>query len=92
MAILADNETALSGVFIPRNLTSDRSTQFAFDNLDFYDPSIEGNTTHGTTHVIYQHSNIEHREKTVATFELPTTHSKTKIKEVCKAIDFGTCP
>lgn len=91
MAILADNKTSLSGVFIPSNLTFDRFTQFAFDNLDFYDPSIEGNTTHGTTHIIYQHGNTENGEKPVATLDLPITHSKTKIKEVSRAIDFSTC-
>ena len=30
-------------------------TQFAVDNLDFHENSLDGKTTHGTTHILYQY-------------------------------------
>lgn len=55
MAINADEKILETGFFIPDNIKHGRFTQFAFDNLDFRESTMDGKTTHGTTHIIYQY-------------------------------------
>ena len=47
---VTDQEETL-GFFVPSNLVVGLFTQFAMDNLDFHENSLDGKTTHGTTHI-----------------------------------------
>ena len=42
-------------VFCPFNVHMGVFTEFAVDNLDFHENSLDGKTTHGTTHILYQY-------------------------------------
>ena len=44
-----------NGCFVPSNIKPGHFTHFAIDNLDFSEHRKDGQTTHGTTHIIYQH-------------------------------------
>ena len=54
MALSAEQRQRDNGFFIPDNIRPGLFTHFAFDNLDFQESSLDGKTTHGTTHIIYQ--------------------------------------
>ena len=57
MAMRAEDQLSSNGLFIPENIEHGLFTHFAFDNLDFHENNMDGNTTHGTTHIIYQYQN-----------------------------------
>ena len=55
MALRAEDQVLDQGFFIPENIKHGLFTHFAFDNLDFHENNVDGKTTHGTTHIIYQY-------------------------------------
>lgn len=62
--ILASTESR--GVVIPTNITSDAFVQAACDNNDVNEETLDGkNTTHATTHVLYQAGQFGPRPPTI---------------------------
>ena len=55
MALSADEQILDSGYFIPDNIKHGFFTQFSFDTLDFQENTLDGKTTHETTHIIHQY-------------------------------------
>ena len=51
-----DTQMDTQGYFIPHDVCKGRFTQFAIDNLDFHENTVDGKTTHGTTHIIFQYT------------------------------------
>ena len=72
MANEANDQIEKQGYFIPGNIAKDIFTQFAIDNnLDFHENTVDGTTTHGTTHIIYQYPNDATRENQSSTKCIP---------------------
>ena len=52
-------EKSTDGVFIPSNILLQKFTQYAIDNLNFSECTIDGSSMHVTSMVMYQHNGIE---------------------------------
>ena len=53
------SEKSTDGLFIPSNILPQKFTQYAIDNLDFSECTMEGSSMHVTSMVMYQHNDIE---------------------------------
>lgn len=62
---VTDQEEKL-GFFVPSNLVVGPFAQFAMDNLDFHENNLDGKTTHGTTHIVYQYQDNPSSNKKVS--------------------------
>lgn len=84
MAVEVDIESRNNGIFIPKNIQPGYFTHFALDNLDFQEHSLDGSTTHGTTHIMFQYT-----DDVSSSVSLPLIHHRTKIKGVSRQLKFS---
>ena len=71
MALRAEDQLLSNGCFIPQTIKSELFTHFAFDNFDFHESNLDGKTTHGTTHIIYQYQDPAAMNTPYLSFTIP---------------------
>ena len=90
MASRAEGQLQEKGYFIPENISQGFFTHFAIDNLDFHENTVDGKTTHGTTHIIYQYRPIS--DDSTHARSLPVPLNKSRKLSLSSNVPFVTKP